>query len=250
MTIPRSRRAFVAALIAGATVPFASRAGAQNGTPVDHEAHHAGTPAATEAPDSTPTAGMDPAETPGTVAMMAMEFDLMFIDMMTQHHAAAVAMAEVAVERAEHPEVAQLAGEIISGQNAETEQLATWREQWYPDAPVVTMQNMMSGMDDMMGGMDDMMGSMSGMDMMSMMDPEMAAESMRSAPEPFDQAFLNAMIPHHLSALMMSEMAVQNAGHPELVELAQAMFETQMQEIQRMGEWRSAWYDTTATPGS
>lgn len=243
MTVPRTRRAFVAALIAGATVPFASTAGAQNGTPVDHEAHHAGTPAATQVPDSAPTAGMDPAGTPGMGAMMAVEFDLMFIDMMTQHHAAAAAMAEEAVERAEHPEVAQLAGEIISGQNAETEQLATWREQWYPDAPVVSMQNMMSGM-------DDMMGSMSGMDMMSMMDPEMAAESMRSAPEPFDQAFLNAMIPHHLSALMMSEMAVQNAGHPELVELAQAMFETQMQEIQQMGEWRSAWYDTTSTPGS
>lgn len=181
---------------------------------------------------------------------MAMDFDLMFIDMMTLHHAAAVAMAEVAVDRGEHPEIAELAGGIIRGQNAENQQMATWREQWYPDVPAFSMQDMMNGMGDMVGGMDEMMSGMSGMGMMSMMDPEMAAESMRSAPEPFDLAFLNAMIPHHLGALMMSEAAVQKAEHGDLATLARSMFETQIREIGQMGEWRTEWYGATATPGS
>lgn len=233
MTFRTTRRAAVAALLAGATLPVARFARAQDATaPTDHEAHHPGTPAVTEAPMT---------GTPGS--MMATEFDLMFIDMMTVHHAGAVAMAEVALERGEHPELAQLAEVIISAQNTETEQMAAWREQWYSGAPVVSM-------DDMMGGMGGMMAGMPGMDMMGMMDPALAEEAMRSALEPFDLAFINAMIPHHLSALMMAEMAVQQALHPELAALAVTMFDLQLQEIAQLRQWRTDWYGTATPPRS
>jgi uncharacterized protein (DUF305 family) len=91
-----------------------------------------------------------------------------------------------------------------------------------------------------------------GMDMMGMgmmMDPELAAQALRAAPAPFDLAFVDAMIPHHLSALMMAEMAVQQASQPELAALAQAMIDLQEDEIATMRGWRSKWQDV-ATPAS
>ena len=72
----------------------------------------------------------------------------------------------------------------------------------------------------------------------------------RAVPEPFDLAFVNAMIPHHLCALMMAEMASQLAIHPELLTLAEEMFTTQENEIDRMRGWRTSWYGPAATPVS
>lgn len=252
MTYFTTRRTFAAAIVAGLAVPSARVATAKDtSTPADHEAHHAGTPTATAA------AGMDTMGTPGAGSMMPMgEIDLMFIDMMTPHHEGAIAMSEVALERAEHPELAELAQAIIDSQRAEIDQLAAWRDEWYPDAPAMSMDDMMGGMGDMMQGMpgmQDMTGMMGmGMGMMGMMDLEMMAEEMRNAPEPFDLAFINAMLPHHISALMMAEMMVQSAVHPELAELSQQMVDEQAGEISQMNTWRAEWYGVTAvaTPAS
>jgi uncharacterized protein (DUF305 family) len=197
----------------------------------------------------TPAAGMMPGQcdaTPATGSMMAMqEFDLMFIDMMIMHHQGAIAMAEVALDRGEHPELVSLAEQIISDQQAEIEQMQAWRAEWYPDAPEIPLDHMMGGMGHMMQGMpgmQDMSGMMGMMGMGGMMDPEQTAQVLRDAPEPFDLAFINAMIPHHFMALMMAEMAVQQATHPELAALAQLMIDTQDEEIRLMREWRADWY--------
>lgn len=231
MTYLTTRRTLTAALIAGAAYPIARVSSAQQG---DHGSHHGG-------------------ETRmGAQGMGMMEMgepDLMFIDMMTPHHESAMAMAEVALERAEHPELAELAQEIIDAQQAEIEQMQTWRDEWYPDAEEMPM--------DQMGGMGEMMQcpmnmeGMGMMDMAGMMDAEAAAEEMRAAEEPFDLAFLNAMIPHHLMALMMTEGLIQTAEHPELAGLAQEMFDMQLEEITTMQGWRAAWYSAdAATPVS
>lgn len=248
MTYFTTRRTFAAAIVAGLAAPSARVATAQDtSTPADHEAHHAGTPTATAA------AGMDTMGTPGAGSMMPMgEIDLMFIDMMTPHNEGAIAMSEVALERAEHPELVELAQAIIDSQQAEIEQMQAWRDEWYPDAPVMSVDEMMGGMGHMMPGMPGMqdMTGMMGMGMMGMMDPKMMAEEMRNAPESFDLAFINAMIPHHLSALMMAEMAMQHATHPELAALAQDMITAQEAEIAMMREWRAAWEGAVATPAN
>ena len=47
----------------------------------------------------------------------ALNFDLMFIDTMIPHHEAAIAMAQAALTRGEHPEIRDLAQEIIPARN-------------------------------------------------------------------------------------------------------------------------------------
>lgn len=49
--------------------------------------------------------------------------EVLFLRLMVAHHRGGVAMARVAAERAERPEVARLAGTIVAAQTAEIEQL-------------------------------------------------------------------------------------------------------------------------------
>ena len=46
-------------------------------------------------------------------------FDQLFIDMMVPHHEGAVEMARIAQQRAEHPEIKQLAADILRSQDDE-----------------------------------------------------------------------------------------------------------------------------------
>ncbi len=57
-------------------------------------------------------------------------FDLMFLDMMSPHHAGAVVMSKEALTKAEHPEIKTLANQIIKAQEAEIKMMADWKAKW------------------------------------------------------------------------------------------------------------------------
>lgn len=59
------------------------------------------------------------------------EFDLRFINAMIPHHEGAVVMAEDLQAKSDRPEMQELAEEIISAQQAEIDQMAAWRQEWY-----------------------------------------------------------------------------------------------------------------------
>ena len=54
------------------------------------------------------------------------DIDRHFIEQMIPHHEDAVAMAELALTRAEHPELRGLAETIIRDQTREIDQMETW----------------------------------------------------------------------------------------------------------------------------
>jgi uncharacterized protein (DUF305 family) len=58
------------------------------------------------------------------------DFDLMFVEMMTPHHAGAITMGREALQKAEHPEIKTLANNIIKAQEAEIKQMADWKTKW------------------------------------------------------------------------------------------------------------------------
>jgi len=59
----------------------------------------------------------------------------------------------------------------------------------------------------------------------------------------FDQAFIDAMVPHHEQAIEMAQ-AAQTAGldQPDLVAIADAIIATQQAEIDQMLAWREQWF--------
>ena len=58
------------------------------------------------------------------------EFDKVFISEMTLHHQGAIDMAKEAQSNAKHQEVKDLAGNIITAQQKEIDQMHEWQTQW------------------------------------------------------------------------------------------------------------------------
>ena len=142
--------------------------------------------------------------------------DAMFIEQMIPHHDDAIAMAELARSRAEHPELRRLAEEIRREQTAENEQMRDWYRQWYEsDVPEGGSPGMMRG---------------GRVDMQALEDAEQ-----------FDRAFIEEMIPHHRMAIMMARM-VRGSDRPELRDLADSIVRSQSEQIDRMERYYDEWY--------
>ena len=124
-------------------------------------------------------------------------------------------LAQVVLDRSTRPELRALAEDIIASQSAEIEQLRGWQA----DGTVAEADA---------GHMDSMMHGMS-------------ADDLRSADD-VDKAFIDAMIPHHESAVVMAEQVKAQTDTPEIAELADAIIAAQEREIDQMRQWRDEWY--------
>lgn len=75
-----------------------------------------------------------------------------------------------------------------------------------------------------------------------------------SAPAPspsasnFEIKFMTDMIDHHQMAVMMAEMCIAKAIHPELRSLCASIRTAQMAEIEEMQAWLQDWYGITYQP--
>jgi uncharacterized protein (DUF305 family) len=146
--------------------------------------------------------------------------DRRFIDAMVPHHQGAIEMARVALKNAEHEEIKQLSRNIVSSQQAEIEELKAIKKEEFGTSKVP---------------MEMSPQQMRAMGMM--MNPEHLARS-----DPFDKAFIDAMIPHHQSAIDMAQVAYRQSDNPEVKKLAEGIVEAQTREITQMEGWRQQWY--------
>lgn len=155
------------------------------------------------------------------------DIDRHFIEQMIPHHEDAVAMADLALVKAEHPELRQLADSIRKSQSEEITQMQVWYKSWYGvDAP------------DYGDGGDSRGMGMMGMGMMGGGTDLPVLEAAR----PFDQEFINQMIPHHQMALMMAQMVLSGSDRKEIQDLARSIIQTQSAEIEQMRSWYRSWY--------
>ncbi len=229
---------------AGAGIALTGVARAALNTPTPHPSNPCA-PSSKATPMETTSMG---GSTPASVAMN--DFDLLFLDLMIPHHQSAIAMAKIAVVRADHPEIVTLAEGIITSQQAEIDQMTAWRAAWYPGAPMASMDQLNQRMNELIvvaAGMQGTphagMGSMHGMG--PMMDPAAETQALCNPAGSFDETFLQMMIPHHLSAVAMAQVAQQQATHPEIRTLAKAIIAAQQGEIAQMTGWLSSWYAAT-----
>lgn len=151
---------------------------------------------------------------------MLSDIDRHFIEEMIPHHEDAIAMAELAITKAEHEEIRQLAANIQDSQSKEISDMTSWYKSWYAtEVPESETFNMGMGM------MDDMN------DFKALEDAEI-----------FDKEFIKQMIPHHQMAVMMASMLLNRTEYKEMQKLAQDIISTQTEEINKMSIWYSQWY--------
>jgi len=166
--------------------------------------------------------------------------DQQFIWMMIPHYEGAIAMADLALNRAKRTEIKELAKSIKASQTRENAQMRTWYQQWYGKA--VPSWGPGTGW-GWQGGMGMGMGTSTGGGMGMGMRGGTNLSALSAAPD-FDRAFIEQMIPHHQMGVMMASMAQTNSQHPQLRAMQQAMVKAQSREIEQMSQWYRNWYGT------
>lgn len=138
---------------------------------------------------------------------------------MIPHHEEAVAAA-TQLARSPRPEMRALGQRIVDTQRAEIRQMTGWLATWYPQQPRPEYRPMMRDLSAVSG--DDL-----------------------------DRTFLEDMIPHHMSAVMMSQRVLIAGGalHPEVAVFAGTVRDAQRDEIVLMRGWLSSWFPTSTGPG-
>jgi uncharacterized protein (DUF305 family) len=168
-------------------------------------------------------------------AAAAADSDLVFIDGMIAHHQQAIDEAKAIQARAQRPEVKKLAADIIRAQQAEIDQLRSWRRAWFPDAP----EAQRSPASGMRMGAEAPAGMPHGPGQAGAMQPGAGMHS--GASKDPDLAFVEMMIPHHRDAVAMSEQILKTTKRPEIRQLAQNIIRDQQKEIALMERWQKEW---------
>lgn len=159
---------------------------------------------------------MDSMESESATADAAFnDADATFLQMMIPHHEQAVAMAELAAEHAEDPEVVALAGQIAAAQQPEIDQMTALLEAW--------------------GEPTEMEGH-GGMSMGGMATEEQMAELAAARGTDFDKRFVDLMIVHHEGAVEMAEAHHAEGENADATAIADAVIETQTAEIATLQE--------------
>jgi uncharacterized protein (DUF305 family) len=141
-------------------------------------------------------------------------------------------MGNLALVRVEHPEIWQLAENIIRDQSQEISLMREWYRAWYGiDVPIypgaVIGGRMRRG-----NGIGMMGGSMSG----SNTDLVQLGRATH-----FDKEFIEQMVPHHQMAVMMAGM-VQNSELREMRVRGSSIIRSQSAEVNQMRAWYFIWY--------
>jgi len=141
-----------------------------------------------------------------------------YLAQMIPHHEEAIASAELLLAGTDRPEMEAFAQDIIATQSAEVDQMQAWLAEEYPERDAsIDYEPMMRDLTGLRG-------------------------------DELDQAFLEAMVGHHMAAVMMSQqlLAGDLAEQPEVVPFAEQIRDSQHAEIFQMRAWLADWFGQNA----
>ena len=142
--------------------------------------------------------------------------DTMFAQMMIPHHAQAVEMSDMILEKQDIPaDVTALASQIKAAQAPEIEKMSGWLKSWNESATASAGAHAGHGMSGMMSADD-----------LKKLDAAQGTEAAK--------LFLTQMIAHHEGAVMMAKTEQSGGQNPEAVELSKTIITAQEKEIQEM----------------
>jgi uncharacterized protein (DUF305 family) len=147
-----------------------------------------------------------------------------FLTTMVPHHESAIEMAEVAKEKGKDRFVTKLADDILTSQEREIARMEAIHERLFG-----TKLEPDPGGHDRLG----LTAAEAGMT-----HDAQTIKALRTA-EPFDRAFVDAMVPHHEGAIKMANVVLKSTRDGELRKLARTIVSTQQHEIEQMNAFRT-----------
>lgn len=148
-------------------------------------------------------------------------YEIRFLTDMIDHHAMAVMMGEMCLEKTPpHPQLQELCQNIVTSQTAEIELMQGWLSDWYG----IEYEPEMKPADE----------------------KQMEALAELSGGE-FEIAFLEMMIQHHSTAVRRATQCTRRAHHQQIRRLCHSIIEAQSEEIALMQDWLCEWYDICPT---
>lgn len=159
---------------------------------------------------TTPAAAIAPAPHPSIA-----RFETRFMEDMIDHHAMAVEMAQLCVDKATHEELRALCQQIITAQQDEVANMQSWLLTWYnvSHEPKMTRRE----------------------------ERQLERLAALSGAE-FETEFMVMMIKHHWTAVGTAMRCVGRAFHEELETLCEDIITTQIAEILQLRSWLCQWY--------
>ena len=153
--------------------------------------------------------------------------DVSFASDMIVHHAQALSMVDLTIDRPLDPEVTALAEDIRDAQGPEIETMTDWLTTWGEDVPETMRDHVNSheGMEGMDGIDDGMPGMMTAEDMDAL---ENASDA------EFQDMWLEMMVEHHEGAVEMAETEQDDGQFKDAVDLAGQIIDAQEREIATM----------------
>ena len=233
-------RLMLVILVIGLAFPLRSGTGSAQATPTANEIcpPFIAVGAATPASDSGSPVDIDPA---------TLEFDQLFLEAMVPHHEMTILIAQVGRDRTERSELTAFADTLIAGRQAEAKTMREWRGGWYEDSPMLSEDQLIRGMNAKLSE-NPGMGGVAGIEDIGV--EHMAAELSEfcAAGNESDLRFIDLMLAHHSSAIVLGQEAVTRGLHQELRELASAIVATQQYEVDQLLTWREIWYEGAPFP--
>jgi uncharacterized protein (DUF305 family) len=165
------------------------------------------------------SSAMPSSSAPATSAAASAEFndaDTMFAQMMIPHHAQAVTMSDMILDKEGIPApVTDLATKIKAAQGPEIEKMTGWLESWGQPTEAPTGAHSGHSMSGMMGEED-----------MAKLEAAQGAEAAK--------LFLTQMIAHHEGAVEMAKTETTDGKNADAVQLSKDIVSDQEAEIQEM----------------
>jgi uncharacterized protein (DUF305 family) len=136
--------------------------------------------------------------------------DLRYINAMIAHHRGAMLVAEQASKNTQRQEIKDLTAEILKNEPGAIAELYKWKKDWYGDTR-------------------------------SVKDP--IVPNFGTYDEKYDLRFLNALIAHHESGLVMTKEIKSKSSRTEILNNADAVDTFLTTTLQVFKDWRKQWYN-------
>lgn len=175
--------------------------------------------------------GEDPTPPPERSATEHNAADVAFASEMLQHHAQALSMVDLTLDRPLAPEVEQLAEDVRAGQAPEIQTFSEWLTDWDEPVPETMRDHVNAGHGDQHVG-----EAMEGLDtdMPGMMSADQMTALSQAADGEFQALWLDMMIEHHEGAVEMARAEIEDGRFQPAVDLAGDIVDTQSAEIEAM----------------